>query len=243
MVAAARRVRAIKDAAMHEMPMPGDWAMSMAWMRMPDESWLWSATSFLGMWTLMMVAMMMPSLAPSLLRYRAAMSRANGTQLIRTTALAGVGYFSPWVALGVVVYPLGVLMAEAAMAYPALSRAVPIAVGVVIVMAGGLQFTAWKRRALACCREGLSCSTPGRDGAWTALRHGIRLGLHCTTCCAGATAVLLVVGVMNVAAMMIVAAAITLERLAPAGGPAARAIGVAAIVAGLVVIARAALMG
>ena len=71
------------------------------------------------------------------------------------------------------------------MQQPALARAVPIAVGVVVLMAGALQFTAWKARHLACCRE-----APGRDRAlWadagTAWRHGLRLGLHCVHCCAG----------------------------------------------------------
>jgi predicted metal-binding membrane protein len=50
--------------AMGEMPMPGDWTMSMAWMRMPGQTWPGAAASFLGMWVVMMVAMMLPSLVP-----------------------------------------------------------------------------------------------------------------------------------------------------------------------------------
>src|SRR5579864_5682968 len=48
--------------AMGEMPMPGGWTMSMAWMRMPGQTWLGSAASFVGMWTVMMLAMMLPSI-------------------------------------------------------------------------------------------------------------------------------------------------------------------------------------
>ena len=48
---------------MGEMPMPGGWTMSMAWMRMPGQTWPGAAASFLGMWVAMMVAMMLPSLA------------------------------------------------------------------------------------------------------------------------------------------------------------------------------------
>ena len=44
--------------AMDDMPMAGGWKMSMAWMRMPDQTWLGATASFLGMWTVMMVAMM-----------------------------------------------------------------------------------------------------------------------------------------------------------------------------------------
>src|SRR5439155_4659683 len=48
--------------AMGEMPMPGGWTMSMAWMRMPGQTWPGAAASFLCMWVVMMVAMMLPSL-------------------------------------------------------------------------------------------------------------------------------------------------------------------------------------
>ncbi|HEY7059531.1 MAG TPA: DUF2182 domain-containing protein, partial [Vicinamibacterales bacterium] len=64
-------------------------------------------------------------------------------------------------------------------------------------------------------------------------------GGHCSACCAGLTAILLVLGMMDLRAMAVVTAAITLERLAPAGVPVARAIGGVAVAAGLVLIARA----
>jgi len=106
--------------------------------------------------------------------------------------------------------------------------------------AGALQLTAWKARQLACCRE---TPGPGRTlpaNAGTAWRHGLRLGLHCSRCCAGLMAILLVIGVMDLRAMAVVAAAITVERLAPAGERVARATGVVFIGAGLFLIARAA---
>jgi len=61
--------------AMGEMPMPGCWTMAMAWMRMPGQTWPGAAASFLGMWAVMMVAMMLPSLVPMLWRYRQAVGR------------------------------------------------------------------------------------------------------------------------------------------------------------------------
>ena len=191
---------------------------------MPGQTWLPAAASFLGMWIVMMVAMMLPSLVPTLWRY----SQAGLGQL---TTLVGVGYFAVWTVFGMVVYLLGL----------ALPRATPVAVGVVVLLAGFLQFTAWKARHLACCREA------GRDGvpadAGTAWRHGLSLGLHCSQCCVGLMAILLVIGVMNVLAMTVVAAAITVERLAPAGERVARATGAVALGAGLFLIARAAGLG
>jgi len=76
--------------------------------------------------------------------------------------------------------------------------------------------------------------------ARTAWRHGLRLGLHCSHCCAGLTAILLVVGVMDLRVMAAVTAAITVERLAPAGERVARAVGVVVVGTGLFLIARAA---
>ncbi len=193
-------------------------------MPMSGQPWLGAAASFLAMWIVMMVAMMLPSLVPALWRYRQA-------GLGRLTALVGVGYFVVWTVFGIAAYPLVV----------ALPSTAPIAVGAIVLLAGSLQFTAWKDRHLTCCREA------GRDGvpadAGTAWRHGLRLGLHCSKCCVGLMAILLVIGVMNVLAMAVVAATITVERLAPAGERIARATGAVALGAGLFLIARAAGLG
>jgi predicted metal-binding membrane protein len=221
--------------AMGGMPMPGGWTMSMAWMRMPGQTWPGAAASFLGMWVVMMVAMMLPSLAPMLLRYRQAVSRTGDTRLGWLTALVSAGYFFVWTVFGMAAFPLGVALAAIEMQLPALARAVPIAVGVVVLIAGTLQFTAWKAHHLACCREPADAGT-----AW---RHGLRLGLHCSHCCVGLMAILLVIGVMDPRAMAVVAAAITVERLAPAGERVARAIGAVVVAAGLFLIALAARLG
>ena len=74
-------------------------------------------------------------------------------------------------------------------------------------------------------------------------RHGLLLGLHCSYCCAGLMTILLVIGVMDLRAMAVVAAAITVERLAPVGERIARITGAIAIGAGLFLIARAAGFG
>jgi predicted metal-binding membrane protein len=230
-------------AGMGAMPMPGGWTMSMAWMRMPGQSWPGAAAVFLGMWIVMMVAMMLPSLVPMLWRYRETVATTDGRRLGRLTALVGLGYFFVWTAIGVVVFLLGVTLATIEMQQPALARAVPIAAGVVVVVAGALQFTKWKVRHLACCRysSGLSGSLPA-DAA-TACRYGVRLGIHCGQCCAGLIAILLVLGLMDLAAMAVVSVAITVERLVPAGERVAQALGVVMIGTGVLLIARAAGLG
>jgi len=226
-----------------EMLMPGGWTMSMAWMRMPGQTWPVAAASFLGMWVVMMVAMMLPSLVPMLWRYRLAIGRPGGTRLGRLTALVGAGYFFVWTVFGLAAFPLGVALAAIEMQRPALARAVPVAAGVVVLIAGFLQLTAWKARHLACCREAPGRGRTLRADARTAWRHGVRLGLHCGHCCAHLMVILLVLGIMDLRAMAVVAAAITAERLAPAGERVARAIGAVVVGAGLFLIARAAGLG
>src|SRR5206468_1486432 len=185
----------------------------------------------------------LPSLIPMLRRYRQAVGARGEARIGRLTALVGVGYFLVWTVLGVIAFVVGVALAAVEMRSPAAARTVPLASGVVILAAGALQFTAWKARHLACCREapGRDCALPGDPG--TAWRHGLRLGLHCSQCCAGLIAVLLVLGVMDLRAMAVVAAAITAERLAPAGERVARATGAAVVGAGLFLIVRAAGLG
>ena len=229
--------------SMGEMPMPGGWTMSMAWMRMPGQTWSGAAASFLGMWIVMMVAMMLPSLIPMLGRYRKAVGSNGETRLGALTALVGVAYFVVWTVFGMAAFPLGVALAALEMRLPALARAVPLVAGVVVVMAGCLQLTAWKARHLACCR-----GAPGRGqtlpaDAATAWRHGLRLGIHCSYCCVGLMAILLVIGIMDLRAMAVVAAAITIERLAPAGERIARVTGGVLVGAGLLLMARATGLG
>jgi predicted metal-binding membrane protein len=186
----------------------------------------------------MMIAMMLPSLIPMLLRYREAVTSAAETRLGLLTALVGMGYFCLWTLFGMVALPLGFALAEAEMLYPALSRTVPTALGVIVLIAGACQFTAWKAHHLACCRESWGRTLPADAG--TAWRHGMRLGLHCTCSSASLTAILLVMGVMDLRVMAVVTTAITAERLAPAGERVAQAIGVMAVGAGLLLLVRAA---
>jgi predicted metal-binding membrane protein len=229
--------------AMAEMPMPGGWTMSMAWMRMPGQTWSGAAASFLAMWIVMMVAMMLPSLVPMLWRYRQAVGRADETHLGWLTALVGAGYFFVWTVFGMIAFPSGVALAAIAMQLPALARAVPITIGVIILIAGILQFTTWKARQLACCREAPGHGHTLAADAGTAWRHGLRLGIHCSYCCAGPMIILLIIGVMDLRAMALVTAAITVERLAANAERVARVVGAVAVVTGLVLIARAAGLG
>jgi predicted metal-binding membrane protein len=191
----------------------------------------------------MMVAMMLPCLVPMLWRYRQAVRMIGETRLGWLTALVGGGYFFVWTVFGIVTFPLGVALAELEMQLPALARAVPIAVAVIVLIAGAFQFTECKAHHLACCRGALEAGFQLGADTGTAWRHGLQLGLHCCYCCAGLMTILLVIGVMDLRAMAVVTVAITAERLAPAGERVARAIGAVIIGAALFMIVRAGGLG
>lgn len=205
----------------------------MMWMRMPGQTWAGAGAAFVGMWVVMTAAMMLPSLVPVLWRYRAG----------RLTAFVAFGYLFVWTALGTLVFPLGVAMAELQMRLPTFARVAPTAAGAAVLLAGVLQLTPWKARHLALCREGpgSGCAVPA--GAGAAWRHGLQLGAHCSRSCAGLMAVVLLLGVMDVRVMAAATAAITAERLAPKGARVARAVGVFVVATGLVQLARAAWLG
>jgi len=221
-------------AAMGGRGMPGGWTMSMAWMRMPGQSWGSAFGSFLAMWVAMMVAMMLPSLLPALRRYQARVGRLD------LALRAGLGYFAVSAVLGAAVFPLGAALAALQLHWPHLARAAPAATGLVVLAAGILQLTRWKAQHLARCREGAGCCLTSAADPRSAWRSGVRLGLQCSCCCGPHTAVLLAVGVMDVRAMFAVAVVITAERLLGAGPRIARGAGAVAVGVGMVIFAQGA---
>jgi predicted metal-binding membrane protein len=183
-----------------------------------------------------MMAMMLPSLVPLLWRYG-----------LKRGALAGAGYFLVWTVLGGLVFAGGAALAQAALQMPALARAVPVSMAITVLLAGAFQFTAWKARHLAYCRPAPRAASALAAGELTlsasagaAWRYGVSLGLHCSRACAGLTAILLVIGVMDLRAMALVAAAITAERLAPAGERVAWAVGAVSLATGVYLMVRTA---
>jgi predicted metal-binding membrane protein len=170
------------------------------------------------MWVGMMAAMMVPPFVPFLLHYRAARQSLSGAAVF-----VGAGYFAVWIAWAVAAWLLG------AASWPA--RLSPVATGLVIALAGCVQLTPWKERQLAACRVATVARSP-----W---RYGLRAGVGCVLCCVGYMVVLLAIGMMHIAAMVGVAAAIAIERAAPRPALVARAGGVVLIGLGALVIVRA----
>jgi len=211
----------------------------MALMGMPlDERWTAVEVSFaFVMWTVMMVAMMLPSAAPVVLLF-AALERRSG-RLGRTAAFVA-GYLVLWSAFSAVATALQwalQLLAVTNAAGPALGL-----FGAALVGAAGLyQLTPLKRACLAYCRSPVDAIAghwrPGRFGAF---QMGASHGLYCLGCCWLLMGLLFVSGVMNLLWVALLALLVLAEKLMPAGARLARWSGVAllGLAAGLVLASQ-----
>ena len=126
----------------------------------------------------------------------------------------------------------------AGMRWEIVARGLPVAAGVLLLLAGGMQFTSWKARQLARCRGGSGCDGPPAASGFGAWRHGLSLGVQCSLCCGSLMLALLAMGMMNLVAMAGVTVAIAAERLAPAPLRVARVAGVVIVIVGVLTIAR-----
>jgi predicted metal-binding membrane protein len=179
---------------------------------------------FLVVWTLMMAAMMLPSVAPLASLYARSISSS------RTARLAGVvaGYLLVWAAAGVPAYALAALTGWLDSHHPAAAHG--LAIGI-FAICGVYQLTGLKDRCLAHCRSpfGLLLRYGSFRGRTRDLRVGAHHGAYCLGCCWALMVILIAVGVMNIAAMVVLAALIMAEKAWPRGDLTARLAGVAAL--------------
>lgn len=201
-----------------------------------------SAALLFVMWWVMMTAMMVPSAAPTVLLY-AAVKRGKDDESV--AALEGwmflAGYLLIWAGFSfVAVFAQGMLehFGLLSMAMASTSRALG---GVILLATGLYQFTPLKRACLRYCQSPLLfLSSFWRPGAAGALGMGARHGTYCVGCCWFLMALLFVSGVMNFVWIIGIALYVACEKLLPFGGRLSQAAGVALILAGAFLLARAA---
>ena len=211
-----------------DMKMPGGWTMSMMWMRMSGDTWLTAWLSFTFMWMAMMTAMMMPSAAPVFVK--TGWSAKSFCQTV-------LGYFTVWTLPVILLFPAGVLLAEATMQSQRLSRIVPLLSGMVLVAAGAFQFTRLKINYLMRCRSLSGCTGTPLQKTMPAFKHGCRHGFDCEIFCAGLMVAQLMLGVMNPLAMIGIAMFVTAEKLLPRPALVVKLVGIAIITAGITMMA------
>ena len=187
----------------------------------------------------MMVAMMLPSVAPALwCYYRTLRSSKIGSAGWRTILLAG-GYAGVWMTIGVALSELGAALAPMSMAMTSTMRLAPCMAGLLIAGAGVVQRSSWKAKYLVHCHPASIVNLARRGELTAAWRDGLRLGIHCSSSCAPIMAALFVAGLMDTRGMAVTMLAITAERLAPSGARVARFTGSLALGAGLAMSVQA----
>jgi predicted metal-binding membrane protein len=191
---------------------------------------------FLGLWVLMMVAMMLPSVAPVAVLWTRSISGVS-TGLGRVARMGGFlsGYLLAWAACGTVAFAVlagtGRLLTVSAAAAKWLGVAIFIAAGI-------YQLTPWKDWCLRRCRSpvGALLYYIGFKGRSRDVRVGLHHGATCVGCCWGLMIVLVAVGVMNVAVMAALAVVIFVEKLWRYGKPFGQAVGMVLVAAGVLAI-------
>ena len=180
--------------------------------------------AFLVAWTVMMAAMMLPSVAPVASLYSRSISEHRARRLTLFTG----GYLVVWASAGVLAYALGSLIAGRA----AMDPSVGTAAGVGAYLACGLyQLSPLKYRCLRHCRSPLSLffKYSSYRGTFRDFRVGAHHGAYCLGCCWALMVVLLALGAMSVVPMLVLAAVVITEKLWSKGETFSRLVGIASL--------------
>jgi predicted metal-binding membrane protein len=167
---------------------------------------------FIGVWVVMMAAMMLPAVSPTVALY-ARMTRQRS--LVRPVAFAS-GYLVVWGAAGIGAYTLYAVGRHAFGGQLAWQAGGRWLAGTVLVVAALYELTPLKDVCLGKCRSpfGFLMGT-WRDGVGGAFAMGSRHAAWCVGCCWALMAALFALGVMSILWMAVVAALITIEKLVP----------------------------
>jgi len=173
---------------------------------------LGAVSSFLGIWVVMMAAMMFPSVAPTVALY----SRMTRQRSPLSPLLFAAGYLLTWTGAGLGAFTVAAAtnrIADGALAWDRAGRWVA---GTTLVVAAVYELTPLKDVCLGKCASPLGFLLGSwRDGRWGALRMGTKNGAWCVGCCWALMASLFALGVMSVTWMAFVAGLIALEKTLP----------------------------
>ncbi len=195
---------------------------------------------FLAVWTVMVAAMMLPTVVP--LARMFALVSARAPRPGRAAAGLYAGYVTVWTAFA----PLALLgdegVHEVVHRTPWLEQRPGLVLGGALVLAGSYQFSSLKQACLTACRQPASFLRQhyGR-GARAAAALGVRHGLSCLGCCWALMLVTFATGVGSLAWMLALTAVMVVEKTTRRGSRLVTPVGVTLLVAGTAVAAVAAL--
>lgn len=216
---------------------PAHAGMAMAGMDGPRAPAL--AANF-AMWAVMMLAMMLPTVAPAAAVFSMLAARREPQRSGHTTALYVTGYATVWIAYAVPAALLQWALTHALL-LDAMARSTSTLLSAAILLAAGVyQFTPLKTACLSKCRAPLGYfMARWRDGSGGALMLGVRHGSYCVGCCWALMTVMFVVGAMNLAWMALLVLLMLAEKVIPAAWRFDRLVGSTLVLAGLWIAAGA----
>ncbi|MFL5384435.1 MAG: DUF2182 domain-containing protein [Longimicrobiaceae bacterium] len=185
--------------------------------------------AFTAAWGIMMAAMMLPGAAPMILLYRTVSLKlaAIGNRVVPAWAFAGV-YLGAWTLMGVPVYAGYLAVAWAAARWPAFGALTPYLVALTLAAAGIYQFTAAKRACLRYCESPLGLlMRRWRSGYRATLRLAAEHAAWCLGCCWGLMLVLVSAGAMSLPWVLLIALAVSAEKVLPGRAATTRVVGAA----------------
>ena len=196
------------------------------------------APLFLTMWVAMMAAMMFPASAPMILMFdRISGGKRQRGQAFVPTWVFITAYLLVWTVFGGLTYLAAVGLDRLAGPATGWTESAIRLGGILLMLAGVYQFTPLKHVCLSKCRTPLGFILGSwRDGYTGAFRMGLEHGVYCLGCCWFLFVILFPLGVMNVPAMVLLAALIFAEKSFNLGQRIARIAGVALLVYGAVVL-------
>src|ERR1700722_2588252 len=207
-IVAASWIYLLAGAGMPKMDMGGGQVMLM-----PPPSWSigYAAVTFV-MWTVMMVAMMIPSAAPTILRVA---NRAHGTSL---AAFFTAGYLIVWTGFSAVATMAQWAFDTAHVLSDSMAIRSGVAAGLIVIAAGLYQLSPVKRNCLRrCCSSKNLLGDDRTTSPSAAMRQGIRYGVSCLGCCWALMCLLFVVGVMDIFWIAAIAVLVLAEKTLPRG--------------------------
>jgi predicted metal-binding membrane protein len=190
-----------------------------------------------AMWVVMMIGMMTPSVAPTILIY----ARVGRQAAAQNKPFAGsgwfvAGYLIAWTLFALLATVLQWTLDRSALLTPMMESASSVLGGIILILAGIYQWTPAKRVCLSYCQAPLAFIMQHggfRRDPRGALILGFRHGAYCVGCCWAVMALLFVGGVMNLLWIAVLAILVLVEKALPFGRIVARLAGAAFVAAGI----------
>ena len=198
----------------------------------------WSATDFLFMfimWSVMMFAMMLPSVTPTVMIFERVRERREAAGRVFAPTLSFIlGYLLIWIGFSFAATLLNWWLHIGGSLTSMMGSVAPTLGGLLLILAGLFQWTPLKDACLEHCRSPLGfLTTHWREGVGGAVQMGLRHGVYCLGCCWMLMVLLFVLGVMNLIWVAALTLIVLAEKTLPFGIILSRGLGLASIAWGV----------